>query len=188
MNESEKEKVGVIGLGIIGSGMANALREAGMHVYVWNRTPKAEPNFVGSPAEMAGLASTIQIFVRDGAALREVLEAMGPKIGEGHVILNHATVSPDDTQWAAEFVQSREGAFLDAPFTGSKLAAEGGQLAYYVGGDENVLERVRPILEKGAKDIVHVGKIGDATVLKVATNMISATPCVFTIAKASEST
>jgi 3-hydroxyisobutyrate dehydrogenase-like beta-hydroxyacid dehydrogenase len=72
-------------------------------------------------------------------------------------------------------VQEAEGAFLDAPFTGSRLAAEKGALVYYVGGDIKVLDRVRAVLETTAKEILHVGGIGDATVLKVATNMISAT-------------
>ncbi len=175
MNGNQKERVGVIGLGIIGGGIAEVLRKAGLQTYVWNRTPKTEPDFVGGPGEMANLTDVIQIFVRDGVALRDVVEKMAPQLREGHVILNHATVSPDDTWWAAEAVQAKGAAFLDAPFTGSKMAAQGGNLSYYVGGDVDVLERVRPILEKGANDIVHVGKIGDATVLKIATNMISAT-------------
>ena len=175
MNRAPNQKVGIIGLGIIGSGIASALRNEGVHVYVWNRTQKPEPDFLGSLGEMADLTDLIQIFVRDGEALREVLEGLAPRLRPEHIILNHATVAPKDTEWAAELVQSKGAAFLDAPFTGSKIAAKGGALAYYVGGDKKVLEKVRPILEKASKHIVHVGKIGDATVLKIATNMISAT-------------
>lgn len=169
------EKTGVIGLGIIGSRVAEVLRHAGHHVYVWNRTPKPEPNFVSSPAEMAQLAETIQVFVTDGAALLSVVEAMRGHIGRRHVVLNHSTIDPDSTRRAAAIVQEAGGAFLDAPFTGSRLAAEKGALVYYIGGDPKVLDRVRPLLEKSAKEIMPVGGIGDATVLKVATNMISAT-------------
>jgi 3-hydroxyisobutyrate dehydrogenase-like beta-hydroxyacid dehydrogenase len=75
---------------------------------------------------------------------------------------------------AAEMVERRGARFLDAPFTGSKVAAENGQLVYYIGGDEAVLRQVRPILEASSKDIILIGEIGDATVMKVATNLITA--------------
>src|SRR5204863_8998946 len=71
-------------------------------------------------------------------------------------------------------VQRRGARFLDAPFTGSKVAAENGQLVYYIGGDEAVLKQVRPILEASSREIVLIGNIGDATVMKVATNLITA--------------
>lgn len=169
------EKVGVIGLGIVGSRIAEVLRQAGCHVYVWNRTPKSEPNFLSSPAEVADLADYVQIFVMNGEALLSVVESMREKITRRHVIMNHSTVDPDSTRRAAAIVHGAGGAFLDAPFTGSKLAAEKGALVYYVGGDSSALERVRPLLEKSSKEILPVGGIGDATVLKIVTNMISAT-------------
>lgn len=173
--QDNPEKVGVIGLGIIGSRAAEVLRHAGYHVYVWNRTPKSETNFLSSPAEVAQLAEIVEIFVTNGEALLSVVEAMRERITRRHVIINHSTVDPDSTRRAAAIVQAAEGAFLDAPFTGSRLAAEKGALVYYIGGETKVLDRVRPVLEKTAKEILHVGGIGDATVLKVATNMISAT-------------
>jgi 3-hydroxyisobutyrate dehydrogenase len=64
--------------------------------------------------------------------------------------------------------------FLDAPFTGSKDAAAGGQLTYYAGGPAKLLDRVRPVLEASAKAILPTGDVGTATVLKIATNMVSA--------------
>jgi hypothetical protein len=75
---------------------------------------------------------------------------------------------------AAEIVEKRGARFLDAPFTGSKIAAEKGQLVYYVGGDEAALRRARPVLEASSKEILEVGKVGDATTIKVATNMVTA--------------
>lgn len=169
------ETAGVIGLGIIGSRVAEVLRHAGRHVYVWNRTPKPEPNFLGSPGEVAQMAECIQIFVTNGEALLSVIEAMRGSLGRRHVLMNHSTIDPEATRRAAALVQEAGGSFLDAPFTGSRLAAEKGALVYYIGGDPKVLDRVRPLLEVSAKEILPVGDIGDATVLKVATNMISAT-------------
>lgn len=175
MFSDKPPKVAVIGLGIIGTRVADSLRKADAHVYVWSRTPKPEPNFLSSPAEVAALAEVIQIFVTNGEALLEVLAALEPKITKKHIIINSSTVDLLSTVKAAQLVENAGGAFLDCPFTGSKLAAEKGALVYYVGGDLRHLESVRHILEISAKQIIHVGAIGDATILKIATNMITAT-------------
>jgi hypothetical protein len=75
---------------------------------------------------------------------------------------------------AAEIVERRGAQLLDCPFTGSKTAAEKGELVYYVGGDEVALRQARPVLEASSKEIIEIGKVGDATTIKVATNMITA--------------
>ena len=174
MFSENQHKVGVIGLGIIGSRVAKNLREAECHTYVWNRSPKTEPNFMGSPAEVAQVAEIVQIFVRNGEDLVEVVESMKEHITSRHVIINHATVDPEATRTAAKIVAEAHGAFLDVPFTGSKVAAEKGALVYYVGGDPAVLDRVRAVLEISAKEILLLGDIGEATILKIITNMITA--------------
>jgi hypothetical protein len=63
---------------------------------------------------------------------------------------------------------------VEAPFTGSKLGAEKGQLVYYVSGDEAAVREVRPLLEASSKAIVDIGAIGDASIIKIATNMVTA--------------
>jgi len=165
---------GVIGLGIIGSRVAAQLRNAGFEVWVWNRSPKQEPNFLGSAKQVAESAETIQIFVSDGPALMATIEAMKPALTARHVILNHATVAPNEVKAAAEIVTKCGAGFLDAPFTGSKLAAETGKLVYYLGGDASLQERVRPVLNASSKDILSVGSIGQASLVKIATNLVSA--------------
>ncbi len=171
----KQKSVGVIGLGIIGSRVAAHLRAAGYTVPVWNRTPKAEPNFLGSPAQVARAATTIQLFVSDATAVFDVLEAMGEALTPRHTILCNATIGLEATREAARRVQERGAKFLDAPFTGSKEAAEKAQLLYYIGGDDAVLEEARPVLEvSGGKGIVKIGGIGQAAVVKVATNVLSA--------------
>ncbi|NOX98304.1 MAG: NAD(P)-dependent oxidoreductase [Verrucomicrobia bacterium] len=174
MFSENQHKVGVIGLGIIGSRVAKKLREADCHTYVWNRSPKTEPNFMGSPAEVAQVADIVQIFVRNGDDLVEVVGKMKDQITSRHVIINHATVAPEATRAAAAIVDEAQGSFLDMPFTGSKVAAEKGALVYYAGGDISVLDRVRPVLEISAREILHLGDIGEATILKIVTNMITA--------------
>ncbi|MDQ6623045.1 MAG: NAD(P)-dependent oxidoreductase, partial [Verrucomicrobiota bacterium] len=85
-----------------------------------------------------------------------------------------STVAPDTMREASEIVQRRGAQLLDAPFTGSKDAAAKGELVYYVAGDEAAYRRARPLLEATSKEIVEIGEIGQATVIKVATNMVTA--------------
>ena len=174
MASRTRKNIGVLGLGIIGQRVVNNLRERGFHVFVWNRTPRPVPNFVGSPAEVAELCDYIQIFVADDDALLAMMQRMTPNLTAHHVVMAHCTVSPDTMRAAAEMADRRGAQLLDCPFTGSKNAAEKGELVYYVGGDEAALRQVRPILEASSKEIIEIGKVGDATTIKVATNMITA--------------
>lgn len=169
-----KSNVGVLGLGIIGSRVAENLRKAGHEVFVWSRSARAVPNFLASPREVAQSAGIIQIFVRDGAALLEAIRDMQPVLKAGHLVMNHATVSKKATLEAAALVESTGAAFLDAPFTGSKMAAQNGKLCYYIGGSELLLERAKPVLEASAAKILPLGAVGDAMVLKIVTNLVSA--------------
>jgi 3-hydroxyisobutyrate dehydrogenase-like beta-hydroxyacid dehydrogenase len=174
MASRTRKNIGVLGLGIIGQRVVNNLRERGFHVFVWNRTPRPVPNFVGSPAEVAELCDYIQVFVSDDDALLQMMQRMMPNLTAHHVVMAHCTVSPDTMRAAAEMAERRGAQLLDCPFTGSKNAAEKGELVYYVGGDEVALRQVRPILEASSKEIIEIGKVGDATTIKVATNMITA--------------
>lgn len=165
--------VGVIGLGIIGSRVAERLRRADYHVFVWNRTTRAVPGFLASPHEIAEVAQVIQIFVRDAEALLEVMRDMKPVLKKHHVICAHATVSKAAMLEAAAIAAEMGAGFLDAPFTGSRMAAENGELVYYIGGDPKELEKASKILETSSKKILNFGKVGDATVLKIVTNLVS---------------
>lgn len=175
MSRRTQKSVGVIGLGIIGSRVADNLRRRGFHVFVWNRTPRPVPNFVGSPSEVADLCDFIQIFVSDDDAVVDTINHIKASLNSHHVVMVHSTVAPHTVRAAAEVVQRRGGQFIDAPFTGSKVAAEKGELVYYVGGDAATIQRARAVLEASAKEIVEIGgEIGHATTIKVATNMITA--------------
>jgi 3-hydroxyisobutyrate dehydrogenase-like beta-hydroxyacid dehydrogenase len=169
-----RKNVGVLGLGIIGRRIAEHLRHQGLLVFVWNRTPRPVPNFVGSPAELAQTCDYLQIFVGDDDALMRMIQVITPSLTRRHIIIAHATVSPDTMREAAALLQRRGARLVEAPFTGSKLAAEKGQLVYYVGGDEEALREVRPLLEASSKAILHIGEIGHASIIKVATNLVTA--------------
>ena len=175
MARAGKPSAGVSGLGIIGSRVVACLRKHNYQVWLWNRSPRPEANFLSSAAEVAESSKHIQIFVSDGTALLSVVNALAPSLTPGHVVMNHATVSPHETCAAAEIVASRHARFLDAPFTGSRDAAERGELVYYIGGDPAVLDDVRPQLEASSREILEIGDIGQASVVKIATNLLSAT-------------
>jgi len=174
MHHKSRTQVGIIGLGIIGTRIAACLRKAGFPVFVWNRSPKPQPNFVGSPAEIAKNCDIIQIFVADGAALFQVIGAMATSLGPQHTVLCNATVGPEATRQAAKMVQDLGATFVDAPFTGSKLAAENGQLVYYIGGSDEALAKAEPVLKASSKAIVRVGEIGQAATMKLVLNMLVA--------------
>src|SRR5437764_4213602 len=169
-----RRNVGIIGLGIIGSRVADNLRHKGFPVFVWNRTPRPVPNFVGSPMELAELCDLIQIFVSDDDALLEMVQRMKSTLTKQHIVIVNCTVSPDTVRAAAEIIDRRGGRLLDAPFTGSRDAAANGELVYYVGGDEAALTEARPILQASSKEIVEIGGVGQASAMKIATNMVTA--------------
>jgi len=163
----------VLGLGIIGSRVAENLRDRGFHVFVWNRNPRPVPNFVGAPAELAEMCDYIQIFVSDDDALLDVIRQMAPALGPRHIVIAHPTVAPHSMRAAADLVERRGARFVEAPFTGSKIGAEKGELVFYVAGDEVALREARPILEASAKEVIEIGEIGQATVVKLATNIVT---------------
>src|SRR5215467_10514331 len=97
--------IGVVGLGIIGCAIAAHLRRNSFPVFVWNRSPRPVPNFVGSLGELAGLCNYIQIFVSDDDALLQTVEQLSEKLTPRHVVLAHSTVAPDSMRAAAETVE-----------------------------------------------------------------------------------
>jgi 3-hydroxyisobutyrate dehydrogenase-like beta-hydroxyacid dehydrogenase len=175
MSHATRKNVGVIGLGIIGRGIAGNLRRKGFPVYVWNRSPRSVPNFVGSPGEVAEICNYIQIFVSDDEALLHTVRQLGEKLTPRHLVFAHSTVAPDSMRAAAEIVERRKARFVEAPFTGSKTAAEKGELVFYVCGNDLALREARPILEASSKEVIEIGPtIGHASAIKIATNMITA--------------
>ncbi len=174
MSRKTKNRVGVIGLGQIGSKIASGLRGGGFSVYVWNRTPRAEPNFLGSAVEVADLCDVIQLFVPDEAALHEVVRTVAAALRPQHVILGHATVTPEAARQIGAIVESAGARYLDAPFVGTRADAEARKLVYYIGGRDDALKDVRTVLQTTARRILSAGGIGDASLLKLATQTLSA--------------
>ena len=171
---STPSRVGVIGLGIIGARVAKNLRKAGFDVYVWNRTPKDEPQFVQSPRILAETCQVLQIFVANDAAILETIENLLAALTPQHLLIAHSTISPETISEIAARIAPSGARLIDAPFTGSKGAAEKGQLVYYVAADPADLERAKPVLEATSRHIVYFDNLGDASLVKIATNLITA--------------
>src|SRR6266702_3410519 len=174
MSHPARKIIGVIGLGIIGRGVTTNLRRKGFEVFVWNRTPRPVPNFLGSPTEVVEMCDYIQIFVSDDDALLQSVQQFSGTLTPRHVVIAHSTVAPNSMRTAAEIVERRGARFVEAPFTGSKVAAEKGELVYYVAGTDAALREARPILEASGKEIIEIGEVGQATAIKIATNMVTA--------------
>lgn len=164
-------KISVLGLGIIGSAWAKNLIADGFEVRSWNRSPKDFPNLSASIPDAATGADAVFIVVADPPAVQSVLDQLLPVLHPGQLVIQSSTISAKWTQQFARQVQEKGGLFLEAPFTGSKIAAEERKTVYYLGGDAGVVERARPILQRLAGNILHIGPLGTASTLKLAMNL-----------------
>jgi 3-hydroxyisobutyrate dehydrogenase-like beta-hydroxyacid dehydrogenase len=169
-----RTSVAVLGLGIIGSRAFDLLVKAGWSAAAWNRTRKGLDGECSTPEEAISGARFISLYLKDTHATREVLTRIAPCLNPGQILMNHSTVDLATTHWLHEVCKQRGCGFLDAPFTGSRTAAGNGQLVYYIGGDPQWASAVEPCLSVTGKALLPCGEVGSATVIKLATNLISA--------------
>ena len=176
------EKVSILGLGTMGSGMAANLLKAGFTLTVYNRTgAKAQPlvdagaRLASTPADAAQGASVVLSMLADDAASREIWLGKDGALAaaeQGAILIESSTVSP---AWVAELAVAaaqRGVQFLDAPVTGSRMQAQTGQLSFLVGGNEAALAAVRPVLRAMSKEIIHLGPVGSGAKLKLINNFL----------------
>jgi 3-hydroxyisobutyrate dehydrogenase len=177
-------QIALLGVGIMGSGMAENWLKKGFSLAVYNRTrSKAEAvapkgaRVVDTPREAAEGAELILAMVADEPASRGVwLGDDGALVGadRGTILVESSTVPPE---WVRELAQraGEQGCeFLDVPVAGSKVAAASGGLTLFVGGDPATLERARPALEAVGRQIVHFGPTGAGATWKLIHNMMLA--------------
>jgi 3-hydroxyisobutyrate dehydrogenase-like beta-hydroxyacid dehydrogenase len=169
-------RVSFLGLGIMGRPMAANLAKAGHEVTVWNRTPKLVEGVrvASTPAEAARGAEVVWMCVSDTKAVESVLfgaNGVESSLAEGMVIVDSSTISPSATHQFAERVKSRGVDYVDAPVTGSKIAAEAGSLIFMVGADEAVLARLQPLFHAMGKQVFHMGDTGKGQATKLAMNL-----------------
>ncbi len=173
--------VAILGLGLMGVGMADNLIKAGFAVTVYNRNPDKAAPFEGrariatSPRDAADAADIVIAMVADDNASRGVwLDEQGALAGlkAGAVCIDCSTLTPEWVRdWAAEVAESG-GMPLDAPVTGSRAQAAAGELNFLVGGDAGTLERARPVLTVMSRQIIPLGPIGSGAVFKLINNFV----------------
>jgi 3-hydroxyisobutyrate dehydrogenase-like beta-hydroxyacid dehydrogenase len=171
------QRITVLGLGIIGGAWAKNLHDDGLMVRAWNRTPKSVDYFEDDLASAVHDAELIIIVVADPAAVESILDVVVPLLKPGQLVAQSSTISAEWTLKFARRVQEAGALFLEAPFTGSKPAAEARKTVFYLGGDEAVVEQARPVLQRLASSILHVGPLGSASSLKLAMNLNIALSC-----------
>jgi 3-hydroxyisobutyrate dehydrogenase-like beta-hydroxyacid dehydrogenase len=175
--------VAVLGAGRMGSAMAERLAGQGVSVVVYNRTPErasALADRIGAssaatPADAAAGADVVISMVADDDAVRDLyLGADGVVRGlrADAVAVDMSTVLPDTIRAIAPEVRARGAGVLDAPVSGSVSSTLAGQLTIMVGGDAIDLERARPVLERLAHRIFHLGPLGSGAVMKLAVNTV----------------
>ena len=174
--------VGMVGLGVMGAAMARHLSRAGLLTSVWNRTPAraaslAEDLGVMQANDLPDLAhqcEVILICVSADEDVREVTEALRPALGPGHVLVDTSTIGVDTAEALAEQVAAVGAAFVDAPVTGGAEGAEAGTLQIMAGGDEAVVEQVRPALLAFGSHVTHLGPVGYGQRAKAVNQVLAA--------------
>lgn len=174
-------KIAFLGLGIMGSRMAERLIRAGFELTVWNRTPgkteglkKWGAKEAASPKEAAAGVDVAITMLADPASVEQVAlrkDGLLEGLKKGSLYIDMTTVSPETSRKLGAACAERGVAFLDAPVTGSKPAAASGELLLMVGGDASVLERARPVLQPMSKKIVHMGPVGQGSLMKLVNNL-----------------
>jgi 3-hydroxyisobutyrate dehydrogenase len=173
--------LGFVGLGVMGGRIVKRLLDAGHRVTGFNRTAskaqwlvEAGMRWGQSPRAVAEASDVVFSMVTDTEALRAVTD--GPEgilagLGPGKIYVDMSTVSPAASRALAARVRERGARMLDAPVSGSVVTLEEGRLSIMVAGEPETVERVRPILRDIGPTVTHVGRNGQAVLMKVATNL-----------------
>ncbi len=175
------EKIGFVGVGLMGHGMAKNILAAGYPVTVIahsNRAPIEDLVARGateamSLAELAGNSTVIHICAPGSPQVEAIIEALVPAMQPGSVIVDCSTSDPNSTVTLAAKLEAGGFHMADAPLGGTPVQAESGELAAMVGASKPVFERLRPVIATWAGSIVHIGASGAGHKMKLLNNFLS---------------
>ncbi len=182
------DRIGFIGLGIMGAGMAANVLRAGFPLTVWNRTrPKTEPlvaagaSVAATPAELAATSDIIITCISDTPDVEAVIlgqQGVIHGVGPGSLVIDMSTISPAATRQIASALAKRNVAMLDAPVSGGSEGAARGRLSIMVGGDAAALQRAMPVLQTMGQRITHVGSNGAGQMVKLVNQVMVVGNCL----------
>lgn len=177
-----KPSIAILGLGIMGAGMARRLLAANFPLAVYNRNREKSVPFgtdgafvASSPREAASRAQIVLSMVSDDSASRNVwLGENGALNGAtaNSLLIESSTLSVGWIQELAAKAAERQCQFLDAPVTGTKPHAESGQLLFLVGGSADALDAARSVFSVLGRDVVHLGPTGSGALMKLVNNFL----------------
>ena len=171
--------VSVLGAGALGAAMATRLGETDHDVRLWNRTAdkaravaseSTKVTAVAAVGEAVSGASVVITVVRDGEAVAQVIDEAMAELDQGAVWVQASTVGPESARALADLAHEHGVAYLDAPVSGSTAPARLGKLVWLVAGNDDALERARPVLDDLGSSVLHVGAGVEASSLKLAIN------------------
>ena len=177
----QNEKVGFIGVGLMGHGMAKNILRAGYPLTVIahkNRAPVENLVSLGaheasSLKELAKSATLVFICAPGSPQVEQIIAELTPNLSEDTVIIDCSTSDPTSTQKLAENLKSKRIHMVDAPLGGTPVQAEEGALSAMVGADQPVFARIKPVIESWAATLVHIGVVGDGHRMKLLNNFLS---------------
>jgi 3-hydroxyisobutyrate dehydrogenase len=179
------ERIGFLGLGIMGSRMAANVARAGFPLAVWTHTSGKAATWASehgatafsTPAEVAAHSDLVVSMVVDGGQVSSVLlgsDGVIQAARPGLLCMDMSTIGPADTRVVGAALSERGVGMLDAPVTGSSPRAEDGSLTIMVGGERESFDRVGVLLESMGKLIAYVGELGQGQMLKLINNSLGA--------------
>jgi 3-hydroxyisobutyrate dehydrogenase len=175
------EKIGFVGLGVMGQPMALNLAKAGTRLVVWNRSPAAADPLREAGATVA--VSVEEVFERtrivilmlvNETVLDEVLRRGTPdfaKLVAGHIVVSMGSNPPDYSRGLAADILATGGRYVEAPVSGSRKPAETAQLVALLGGDADTVAGVRPLLAPMCRETILCGPVGNALLMKLTVNL-----------------
>ena len=177
-----EDKVGFIGIGIMGGPMVRNLLKAGYPVTVHNRTESKAKALLeegavwaASPADVAKKSDVVITCVTDTPDVREVLLGKNGVIEAaraGLICVDMSTISPSATKEMGQILEARGVTLLDAPISGGEIGAIEGRLSIMMGGAKESVEKVRPVMEEMGQTVTHCGPLGSGQMTKLANQVM----------------
>ena len=179
----QAEKLGYLGLGMMGFPMSRRLLDAGYDVAIWNRSAgkakvliDAGATLAAKPQEVAASASIIFMCLTDAAAVEDVVfgpDGFATVPGAGKLVVDFSSIHPDKARAIAARLKAANGmGWVDAPVSGGTKGAEEGTLAVMAGGDAADIERIRPYVLAMARRLTHMGPTGAGQMTKLCNQVI----------------